>query len=119
MDQLAEQIAPFFNLLLFWNDQKSPYYLLIVCNGDHQKVLADLEEKASYMYLRRFLLPSTIPSLAIGTSLLEAVQVNSHTSITPAVLSQFARSLMEWDRSRLGEFLQSNTMYGDEMVNDP
>ena len=45
--------------------------------------------------------------------------MNSHTSITPAVLSQFARSLMEWDRSRLGEFLQSNTMYGDEMVNDP
>lgn len=110
MNELAEQMAPFYNLLLYWNDKKSPYYLLVVCNGDHQRVMTHLEEKACYVYLRRFLLRSTVPTLAFGTSLIEAVQMNSHISITPAVLSQFARSLLEFDRSRLGEFLQLNSM---------
>ena len=110
MNKLAEQLTPFFNLLLFWNDQKSPYYLMIVFNGDHQKVLTYLEEKASYLYLRRFLLPTVVPSLTIGTNLLDAAQLNAHQSITPAVLSHFAHNLMEWERNRLGEFLQSNTM---------
>lgn len=110
MEGIRADFFPLREPFLLWNDEKTPYYLLILAAGNHNLAMESLSPRGRFIYLRRFLLPRETPVLLLSEDIVAGAISAGKQGVSPALRREFWELLLQFDSPRVLSFVEGTTL---------